>query len=625
MYKRINLSVQRFSSLVNSIGVLLYIAIVGTAAAQTNKQQVPIQIVSDTLLSSPVKHYNDLKTSTPNLNSPAETLQLALTQHLLGLHGELRVTLEQLEPMSVSQHPEWLVLYFFLVGTDASKNAQYEQSLQSLSYAKKLAEKNDLMRLWVLATQEQAFVEAIQERYEKAFLQLQEAYLRAQQFQGEFELALVEQTLGAVYSYTDNYEQANNYYQQALGRYQALSFPAHEAETQLGIATTLRHQLRWDEALAAYDKYKSAIEFQGSVGDAFYYHYGKGITLALSGRCAEAVTQIDAAVSANGPLDYLGELYKKQAMCAVQNGLINEAKNALASAKLIIDATPGLRDTLWQAELVLIESNIAEQEGNVQRALNLFREYHQVTTRLQSKKSSNTLLSLKSALESERKDAKIQQLQQESRLQSLEILNKATQQQRSLLILGCAALILMILSGIIYYQRRKTQYLYELSVHDPLTNLYNRRHAISVVEHWLEQHRNERQVFSIFIIDIDHFKEINDTFGHPVGDELLIAIANAASKIVRPSDVLARFGGEEFICVLPRISAVEAENIAERIRQKIATTRITLNDTITVNRTVSVGIAHVNHNDIDLNTVLARADSAMYEAKKAGRNRVAVS
>lgn len=622
---RINLSIHRFSKLINSIGLLLYIAITSAASAQTDKLQVPTQIVSDELLSSPVKNYNYLKTRTASLNSPVETLQLALTQHLLGLHGELKATLEQLKPMSVSQHPEWLALYFFLVGTDASKNAQYERSLQSLGYAKKLAEENDLMRLWILATQEQAFVEAIQERYEKAFLHLQEAYLRAQQYQGEFELALVEQTLGAVYSYVDNYEQANNYYQQALKRYQALNFPAHEAETRLGIATTLRHQLRWDEALEAYDKYKSAIEFQASLGDAFYYHYGKGITLALSGRCTEAVTQINAAVNANGPLDYLGELYKKQAICAIQSGLINEAKSALSNAQLIIDATPGLRDTLWQTELVIIESNIAEQEGNVQHALNLFREYHEVTTRLQSKKSSNKLLSLKSALESERKDAEIQLLQQESRLQALEIANKVSQQQRSFLIIGCAALVLIILSGIIYYQRRKTQYLYELSVHDPLTNLFNRRHAISVVEHWLERHRNERQVFSIFIIDIDHFKEINDTFGHPVGDELLIAIAQAASKIVRPSDVLARFGGEEFICVLPRISAVEAECIAERIRQKVATTCIMLKNNVALSRTVSIGIARVNHNDININPVLARADSAMYEAKKAGRNRVAIS
>ncbi len=404
-----------------------------------------------------------------------------------------------------------------------------------------------------------------------------------------------------------------------------MQFPAYIAETRLGIATTFRHQKKWIEALQAYEEYYQSIAFQGVLGDSFYYHYGKSITLALSGRCIEAEVEINAAVAANGPRDYLGELYKKQATCALKKGLLTEARSALSSARTIIDQNPELVHTLWQAELLKIESDIANSAGDQQKALALFQQYHEVATRLQSKKASSRLFDLKLALESERKDAQIQQLEQKSRLQSLQILAKEAQQQRSALVIGCAILIFILLSGVIYYQRRKTQHLYELSVHDPLTNLFNRRHAISVIEHWLEQQRSERQVFSVFIIDIDHFKEVNDTYGHPIGDKLLVAIANAASTIIRPSDVLARFGGEEFICLLPRISTEEADRIAERIRHKVDSTVITLDDGATIQRTVSIGITHVDFNDLDINSILKRADVAMYQAKEAGRNRVSIN
>jgi two-component system cell cycle response regulator len=558
-------------------------------------------IVSDELLIQPVEHYRRLSATTNNSKSIADILQLAMTEHLLGLNVQLQDTLQNIQPSMVSQNSEWQSVYHFLVGANASKNAKYEQAIKSLRLSKSLAKQLDSPRLWVLATQELAFNEALQERYEQAFVLLQEAYLEAQEFQGEFELALVEQTLGGVYSYTDNYEQATKHYQQALTRYQSLQIPTYIAETLLGIATTLRHQQKWQEALQAYDNYQRALAFQGSLGNAFYYHYGKGITLALSGRCTEASENIQAAVKAQGPRDYLGELYKKKAICATQKGLIAEAKKALTDAKAIISTTPELVDTLWYIELLLIESDIEKASGNLSLALDLFNQYHLDSTRLQARKSSDNLFSLKSTLESERKDAQILQLQQQAELQSL------------------------LLLGFILFQRRKTQLLYHLSTHDQLTKLFNRRHAITMLENWLEQHRFARQDFSVMMIDIDNFKLINDSYGHAVGDELLVAVAQSTLTVLRPSDVLARFGGEEFICILPRTKADEAQVIAERIRTKIAKTHVTFNDEQILKRTASIGITYVRLTDKNIKTILERADKAMYQAKELGRDQICVN
>jgi diguanylate cyclase (GGDEF)-like protein len=618
-----------FSSAFFALFVVTTILLIGLAlqakASFSNMGATKSTIVTSELLTQPVEHYRKLSVKTNSSNSIADILQLAMTQHLLGLNSQLHNTLQSIKAPMVSQNSEWQSIYHFLVGANASKNAKYEQATKSLRLSKNLAKQINSPRLWVLATQELAFNEALQERFEQAFVLLQDAYLEAQKYQGEFELALVEQTLGGVYSYTDNYEQANKHYQQALTRYQSLQIPTYIAETLLGIATTLRHQQKWSEALQAYDNYQLAIAFQGSLGNAFYYHYGKGITLALSGRCVEASADIEAAVKAQGPRDYLGELYKKKAVCATQKGLIVEAKKALTDAKTIISTTPELIDTLWYTELLLIESDIARASGNLSLALDLFSQYHLDNARLQARKSSDNLFSLKSTLESERKDAQILQLQQQAELQSLQLIAKTNQEHKSLLVIGCAVLLLLLLIGFIFFQRRKTQLLYDLSTHDQLTKLFNRRHAITMLENWLEQHRFAQQDFSVMMIDIDNFKLINDSHGHAVGDELLVAVAQAALSVLRPSDVLARFGGEEFICILPRTKTDEAQVIAERIRKKIAITQVTFNDEQVLKRTASIGVTYVKPTDKHIKTILERADRAMYSAKESGRNQVCVN
>jgi diguanylate cyclase (GGDEF)-like protein len=623
MYRAISLSPVFFALFIVTTNLLTGLTPLAKAAFN-NVEVATSTILTSELLTKPVAHYRQLSSTTNSSSSVADALQRAISEHLLGLNSQLQNTLEGLQPSMVSQNSESQSIYHFLLGANASKNAEYEQATKSLRLSKDLAKQINSPRLWVLATQELAFNEALQERYEQAFVLLHDAYLEAQKYQGEFELALVEQTLGGVYSYTDNYEQANRYYQQALVRYQSLQMPTYIAETLLGMATTFRHQQKWPEALQAYDNYQLALAFQGSLGNAFYYHYGKGITLALSGRCVEASVEISAAVKAQGPRDYLGELYKKKAICDTQKGLIAEAHKALTDAKAIIDTTPELTDTLWHAELLLIESNIARASGNLPLALDLFNQYHLDTMRLQARKSSDSLLSLKSTLESERKDAQIRQLQQQAELQSLQLKAKTSQEQKSLLIIGCIALLLLLLLGFIFFQRRKTQLLYNLSTHDQLTKLFNRRHAITMLDNWLKQHRRAQHTFSVMMIDIDHFKLINDSHGHAVGDQLLVAVAQAALSVLRPSDVLARFGGEEFICILPRTKADEAKVIAERIRIKIASTHITFNDGQTLKRTASIGITHVTSKDKHINTILERADKAMYRAKKLGRDQIYV-
>lgn len=154
---------------------------------------------------------------------------------------------------------------------------------------------------------------------------------------------------------------------------------------------------------------------------------------------------------------------------------------------------------------------------------------------------------------------------------------------------------------------------------DDLTGLSNRRHFFELSQQLFTVAQRYRTPLSVFMFDIDHFKRINDTFGHQVGDALLKRVTRIAREHTRESDVFARYGGEEFIVTLPNTTAPEGFATAEDIRQRIAACREIAGDR-DVSVTISAGIAEILPGEDTLDRLIQRADQALYDAKKAGRN-----
>jgi diguanylate cyclase (GGDEF)-like protein len=157
---------------------------------------------------------------------------------------------------------------------------------------------------------------------------------------------------------------------------------------------------------------------------------------------------------------------------------------------------------------------------------------------------------------------------------------------------------------------------------DPKTGLLNAAAWQEEAEREIVRARREHRSLAVLIADLDHFKQINDRFGHLVGDRVLSMVANALQAGLRPYDFLGRFGGEEFTVVLPNAEGVEAAQIAERLRRDVAMTILELDAGRTVRMTVSIGMAVLDRHGTDLTDLLAAADVALYGAKAAGRNRV---
>jgi diguanylate cyclase (GGDEF)-like protein len=163
-----------------------------------------------------------------------------------------------------------------------------------------------------------------------------------------------------------------------------------------------------------------------------------------------------------------------------------------------------------------------------------------------------------------------------------------------------------------------------LAITDSLTNLYNRRHFSKVGEDEVQRACRYGRSLSAIMLDIDHFKRVNDTFGHTVGDQILQGVAASCRNTLRGVDVLGRYGGDEFVILLPENDRAAAIQVAERLRKKIA--QIKLNTTKGQAKvTASLGVASVDCDKPSLETLLSQADNALYVAKRRGRNRVSKS
>ena len=161
--------------------------------------------------------------------------------------------------------------------------------------------------------------------------------------------------------------------------------------------------------------------------------------------------------------------------------------------------------------------------------------------------------------------------------------------------------------------------LHETSVRDGLTGLANRAHAMAVIDAEFSRSRRSKLPLSLIMFDLDHFKQINDSFGHLCGDAVLVAVGERMNTVLRGSDLKCRYGGEEFLVLLPDTPLVGAQRVAELLRGKIEERPVCWNENA-VRVTASFGLTFVTPGELDVAAIIGRADAALYRAKESGRN-----
>ncbi len=166
------------------------------------------------------------------------------------------------------------------------------------------------------------------------------------------------------------------------------------------------------------------------------------------------------------------------------------------------------------------------------------------------------------------------------------------------------------------------QEIQSLVIHDPLTDLLNKREFEKRLEHEIARAKRYHKTLALLMVDIDHFKNVNDKYGHQVGDIVLRLVSSIVNNQTRSIDHVARYGGEELVLVLPEVSKQLALKKAEQIRQSIETEKFFYNEHEHLNITISIGVATFDEDAKESTQLVAAADKALYSAKRHGRNRV---
>jgi diguanylate cyclase (GGDEF)-like protein len=406
----------------------------------------------------------------------------------------------------------------------------------------------------------------------------------------------VQNNLGLLYLRMENYPQALSYLEKSLEISSETNQPAFEADLIENICVAYLNLGQYDLALTHIQK--GILLFQQSGN-----RYGEvkalstaGEIYAAMGHTMEAISYYQKSLEISNNIEdaqgaakahrLIGTLYFEQ-------GKLESALEHMLSA--LENAEQG-QDAAQISQVHFLLSRIYREMQDFEISLSHFEKFHDVKESVFNEDMATKIKSL----EIVHQVKKTQQNSEIYRLRNVELTREIE-------------------------ERKKAQSELERIVTlDPLTSLFNRRHFFELTQKELERSRRYNRPLSLIMLDIDHFKQVNDQFGHLVGDRVIVEVARRIQKAIRRIDLACRYGGEEFAVLLPETPLMQAEMVASRL-WKLVTRQPTVSGELILKITVSVGVAtYQQTGEITVDTLLDRADKAMYAAKDTGRNRVVV-
>jgi len=547
----------------------------------------------------------------------------AQAENLLYFYDDFEITVKKALQLLTEDSPTELrgMLHIYS-GLAERRNGRYQKAIKAFKYSMSISKTEKLNPIYILAKLELAYSHSLVGAYQTSLDELVDSYALASELNDPHLLALTFETYGAIYGYLDKHEESIGYYQRALKGYQELGYLPYQAESIYGIATTYRYWGKYDLAIEYFEKYIEKVSYIPDDSVKYYGNYGLGMTNAEKGNCVLAIKIIDLALSQTGKADYDSELFKKKASCLIKLKKYDRAEKTLSQAKSVFNSLPDLIGTSWELETQKIESELAFARGEHEKAYAISNDYHNKNAALISKDSADRLTSLRSTYEIERKDAQIELLQQQAQLQSLKSEKQIQDALFQRYLLGFAIILIVITLAALFLQRRHTNKILALSIRDSLSGLYNRRYIFQLLNKLLKSLSDSKNNLSIIVLDVDNFKQINDQYGHPFGDQVIRMIAEICQSTLRADDAMGRIGGEEFLCVLPRTDAKNCKQIAQRMSAQVRKYSFSDEHKKPFNVTISIGIASTSSKSISTDALFLQADKALYHSKRSGKDQI---
>ncbi|AKE51026.1 tetratricopeptide repeat-containing diguanylate cyclase [Kangiella geojedonensis] len=424
--------------------------------------------------------------------------------------------------------------------------------------------------------------------------------------------------IGVAYRRVGFYDKALEYFEDAktfaedhdldLGVIQALTQISYIYHAQGDYLKALEIQ---NSALEIADEKSIFIE-NGNI------HTAKAGTLNELHRFDSALLELERAenqFARYGTTDTLENIELEAGIARSGLGEYEKAEQHFETAERLMLESGNERYLKWLYEARAENYRALGRDKDVVEAL---RKYKEITEKLNLEQNKQQTIILRYQFDNERQKIENQRLIAEKELKARELENlKAVKNWQTLaMILGL--LLTAILVVFIIKQATHSRRLAKLALTDSLTGIANRRHIEQHAKDVIEQTVKENRSASIIVFDIDHFKEVNDKYGHGVGDEVLKVLAKFCEEALRREDRLGRYGGEEFVAVLPNAKLEDAYQVAERLREGTESLDIKVRE-YHVRVTISLGVAEYDVEE-SLDSLVKRADKALYIAKRSGRN-----
>ncbi len=445
------------------------------------------------------------------------------------------------------------------------------------------------------------------------------------------ELARVINALGVAHNFTDNYARARKYYEQALELVRQTDDQALE-NTILGNRALVIAELEGAEVGLVAHRQTLALAREREDTEIIATQLAN-----ICNRLVEAGRIDEAAATCPEALERIEAIGNSRLIAGTRMSLgdLERARGRLEEARQDYEAALALAEDRVPSVEVEVLAKLAvlyEQLDDPQRALNRLRQLMTLRRELLERERASLIEALEVGYRVEQKEREIELLELDRKLQSTKL------RQRNLLLVGTGiALLLVTLLAVVAWrgfavksrlERELAQgneelgealaTITRLAREDSLTGLLNRRAFLELAQHEIHRSNRTGEPLMLVMADIDNFKQLNDRYGHTVGDEVLRRIARRMARAVRELDIVCRWGGEEFIFLLPRTASTAARQVIERVRDHLGATPVETGAG-RFKITLTFGIAAV---ESELETAIEDADRAMYRGKNAGRDRI---
>jgi diguanylate cyclase (GGDEF)-like protein len=497
------------------------------------------------------------------------------------------------------------------------------QAMDGVNAAITWARHNQQPELYLQAIYSRGIIQTSMPDYVAALSDFQQAYSLASNDPNELSKAHVASMLAQVYEYRREYKLAIPFYEEAVAAHRL-----HSADLNLSIA--LYGLGRMNRGIGKVELGKAQLQESADFAEKIDDLQGVGYALKelasidmLQKNYVEAEVKLEKAASIfaqadNPQMNFIFMMLLTE--LALETNKTAKAETYFQQVKAIYNRN---ENSIHTIDYDVLEARLLHQQGRYQAAYEVLKQAFENHKEQQNSESTGQLHQLRSRFEIQLAQQENEVLSQKNALQQLQLENEKTQNMQLLLSTAFATIVCGLLGIIVLRNKEHKRKLVELATRDDLTGLYNRRHALTLLEQQMSLATRYGTNLCIAMLDLDFFKEINDSYGHVAGDKVLREFALLCKRSLRESDVIGRIGGEEFLLILSHTASEDAFNVLDSLRSKMSEISKTA-EIPEAKVTLSIGIAQYDPRD-SLESFMLLADTALYQAKNTGRDRVAVS